>query len=288
MAALDEAAGRMAWFCCSDGNHWPLAERLVAQLDAEASPFAVSCRRVDDLGGLPGRAAGGLPVQDFKLGELERICGEADDGRAVVWSDVDVQVLGPLPDLRRAIDSAVASRRGADLFCQREFRDAGLNVGFLVLVPSPRLRGFLRRWRDEMRQTRRLDQKVLNHVLLRGGDGVTIARLSGAFWASSNAAPPPLRSLVLHHANFTLDEARRPSSDPTPKVAQLDLVRGLRARADDGDAAAEADWGAWVGRIRADASLARYRERHFPAADQPAWAALDSSGAEEEAGGVII
>ena len=48
MAALDEAAGRMAWFCCSDGNHWPLAERLVAQLDAEASPFAVSCRRVDE------------------------------------------------------------------------------------------------------------------------------------------------------------------------------------------------------------------------------------------------
>ena len=264
-------AAPIPWFCCSDGNHWPLAERLVAQLGGEASPFAPSCRRVEDLGGLPGRAAGGLPVQDFKLRELERLCGAARCP-FFVWSDVDVQPLGPLDALRAAAAAAV---RDADLACQREFADAGLNVGFLVVRLSPRLAAFLRAWREEMAATKRLDQKVLNQIVLRGGAPVRIARLDAAVWASSNAAPPPLGELLLHHANFTLDVERRPSSDPTPKLAQLDLVRGLRVRADAGDSDAVAEWDAWISRIRSDASLDRYRARHFPAADRDAWARLN-------------
>ena len=62
MAALE-------WHARSDGNHWPLAERLRASLDG-TTLFDARIARVDDLNGLPGRAAGGKPVQRFKLREL--------------------------------------------------------------------------------------------------------------------------------------------------------------------------------------------------------------------------
>ena len=75
-----------------------------------------------------------------------------------------------------------------------------------------------------------------------------------------------LHELVLHHANFVIDVQRRPSSDPSPKLAQLDAVRRCF---DEKDAAA---FGTLAGLIAADASLAKYRERHFP--DPEAWAAL--------------
>ena len=223
-----------------------------------------------------------------------------------MWSDVDVQALGPLEALRAAVDAAPA----ADLCCQRELHDAGLNVGFLVARPSPRLRGFLGAWRDEVlrtgaarrrfgrrrlsveastaarrgalsagnRSTRHrrppalsgaLDQKILNRVFLRRAADVRVARLPGAFWASSNGAPPPLEALVLHHANFVLDADRRPSTDPSPKLEQLDAVARLRAAGDEGG------WAALLGRVRGDASLGRYRARHFDR-DRALWeAAVD-------------
>ena len=84
MAALE-------WHARSDGNHWPLAERLRASLDG-TTLFDARIARVDDLNGLPGRAAGGKPVQRFKLRELRRIASEAST--PFVWSDVDVQPLG--------------------------------------------------------------------------------------------------------------------------------------------------------------------------------------------------
>ena len=57
------------WHASSDGNHWPLAERLRASLDG-TTLFDARIARVDDLNGLPGRAAGGKPVQRRKLREL--------------------------------------------------------------------------------------------------------------------------------------------------------------------------------------------------------------------------
>ena len=260
MAQLTEEP--IAWHARSDGNHWPLAERLRASLDDPAL-FDARVERVNDLQGLPGRAAGGTPVQRFKLQTLAKIA--ADATAPFVWSDVDVQPLGSLKKLRAAIDAALGT--DADLLVQREFADCGCNVGFLLVRPSRRLDAFLETWLGDLEATNTLDQNLLNRYLLNGEALIRVRRLPEVFWASS-ASPPPLTELVLHHANFVVDTERRPSSDPTPKLAQLDLVERC-FREDDAGA-----WAALAASIAADPSLAKYRERHFPAAQAGAWAAL--------------
>ena len=148
---------------------------------------------------------------------------------------------------------------------QREFEDCGCNVGFLIVRPSPQLNTFLETWLRDLEETNALDQKILNRYLLENKASIRVRRLPTTFWASS-AAAPLLHELVLHHANFVIDTQRRPSSDPSPKIAQLDAVRRCF---DEKDAAA---FGTLAGSIAGDASLAKYRERHFP--DPEAWAAL--------------
>ena len=254
-------AAALEWHARSDGNHWPLAERLRASLDG-TTLFDARVARVDDLNGLPGRAAGGKPVQRFKLRELMRIASEATT--PFVWSDVDVQPLGSLERLHDAITDAL--RTDDDLYVQREFADCGCNVGFLIVRPSPQLNTFLENWLRDLEATNTLDQKILNRYLLNNEASIRVRRLPTTFWASS-AAAPLLHELVLHHANFVIDTQRRPSSDPSPKLAQLDAVRRCF---DEKDAAA---FGTLAGSIAGDASLAKYRERHFP--DPGAWAALD-------------
>ena len=252
MAALE-------WHARSDGNHWPLAERLRASLASEL--FDARIARVDDLNGLPGRAAGGTPVQRFKLRELMRIASEAST--PFVWSDVDVQPLGSLQRLHDAITDAL--RTDDDLYVQREFEDCGCNVGFLIVRPSPQLNTFLEKWLRDLDETNTLDQKILNRYLLTNEASISVRRLPTTFWASS-ARPPPLSEMLLHHANFVIDTERRPSSDPSPKLAQLDAVR----RCFDEDDSSKFD--TLVESIKADASLAKYRARHFP--DPGAWTAL--------------
>jgi hypothetical protein len=88
-------------------------------------------------------------------------------GGPFLWTDVDVQVVGPCSGLRALVDAALAEHPDADLFCQREFEDAGCNVGVLVVRPSPRLVAFLAAWRAEVKATGRLDQKILNATLVR-------------------------------------------------------------------------------------------------------------------------
>jgi len=253
MAALE-------WHARSDGNHWPLAERLRASLDG-TTLFDARIARVDDLNGLPGRAAGGKPVQRFKLRELRRIASEAST--PFVWSDVDVQPLGSLQRLHDAITDAL--RTDDDLYVQREFEDCGCNVGFLIVRPSPQLNTFLETWLRDLENTNTLDQKILNRYLLTNEASISVRRLPTTFWASSSA-PPPLSQMLLHHANFVIDTERRPSSDPSPKLAQLDVVKRCFDE-DDGDA-----FDTLASSIEADASLKKYRERHFP--DPGAWAAL--------------
>ena len=164
MAALE-------WHARSDGNHWPLAERLRASLASEL--FDARVARVDDLNGLPGRAAGGKPVQRFKLRELIRIAAEAST--PFVWSDVDVQPLGSLQRLHDAITDAL--RTDDDLYVQREFADCGCNVGFLIVRPSPQLNTFLENWLRDLEATNTLDQKLLNRYLLDGAASITVRRL---------------------------------------------------------------------------------------------------------------
>ena len=176
------------WHARSDGNHWPLAERLRASLASEL--FDARIARVDDLNGLPGRAAGGKPVQRFKLRELRRIAAEAST--PFVWSDVDVQPLGSLQRLHDAITEAL--RTDDDLYVQREFADCGCNVGFLIVRPSPRLDAFLETWLRDLEETNALDQKLLNRYLLEYKASITVRRLPSIFWASSAAAPLPPRA----------------------------------------------------------------------------------------------
>ena len=54
--------------------------------------------RVDDLGGLPGRAAGGLPVQDFKFACVLRALDEVPPDSHFVWSARTVRVVGPFEE----------------------------------------------------------------------------------------------------------------------------------------------------------------------------------------------
>ena len=251
----------LEWHARSDGHHWPLAERLRESLDG-TTLFDARIARVDDLHGLPGRAAGGKPVQRFKLRELRRIASEAS--APFVWSDVDVQPLGSLQRLHDAITDAL--RTDDDLYVQREFEDCGCNVGFLIVKPSSHVNAFLEKWLRDLENTNTLDQKLLNRYLLTKEASISVRRLPTTFWASS-ARPPSLSEMVLHHANFVIDTQRRPSSDPSPKLAQLDSVKRCFDE-DDGDA-----FGTLIESIEADASLKKYRERHFP--DPGAWAALD-------------
>lgn len=246
----------LEWFLCTDRHHEPLARRL----EALVSPsFRVRVFRVEDLGGAPGRAAGGFAVQDFKLECILRALEESE-ATWVVWSDADVQPLVAPQDLRARILEHLGS---ADVYAQREFEDCGLNVGFLVLR-NPEARDVVWRLRERMRVTRGLDQKVLNGLVLSGQ--VDVGRLPNAFWASSNAmARPALEDLVLHHANFVLLDERGDSRDPRPKLAQLDAVAAMR-RGDD-----TAAWRSLLDRICADASLAKYRDRHFPETARRQW-----------------
>ncbi|KAK7242337.1 hypothetical protein SO694_00012039 [Aureococcus anophagefferens] len=234
-------AAPIPWFCCSDGNHWPLAERLVAQLGGEASPFAPSCRRVEDLGGLPGRAAGGLPVQDFKLRELERLCGAARCP-FFAWSD-----------------ASACSRSG------RSTRARGAAAAAAVAAA----RGVCASGREEMAATKRLDQKVLNQIVLRGGAPVRIARLDAAVWASSNAAPPPLGSCscITRTSRSTSSGGRariRRRSSPSSSLCVVYgcvLMLEIRTRSPSGTRGSRG-----FGLMRASTATAR----HFPAAERDA------------------
>eukprot|EP00811_Abedinium_folium_P002565 NODE_12356_length_1229_cov_5.227768.p1 GENE.NODE_12356_length_1229_cov_5.227768~~NODE_12356_length_1229_cov_5.227768.p1 ORF type:complete len:268 (-),score=63.52 NODE_12356_length_1229_cov_5.227768:204-1007(-) len=258
-----------------------------------------------------GRAAGGYPVQDFKLGCILRALDEVPQGSLLVWTDVDVQSLVTAPALRRAIeaamsaaetpevvpadagsgvagDSSAATPFPAHVLFQREFADCGVNVGFMVLRAAPPTCALVRKGRELMAKTRALDQKVFNRMLVDGTAfrecGARCARLPLAFWSSSScfgaAKPrPPLRDLCLHHANFVSERGAGGATDPAPKLAQLSLVAGLHrnfhvaAATGDSSTAKEAEerWAQLCDSIADDVSIARYRERHFPISDADSW-----------------
>lgn len=196
-------------------HHESLASRLVASIECFFEPVVF---REDDFGGIPGRAAGGLVVQQFKIDCILKALDELKGNEYMVWSDADVQPFS-VETLRRRIEEVVGS--GEDAYAQREFEECGVNVGFLILKKSAR--SLFENLKNEMTRTKALDQKVLNRMILAGT--ARVSRLPSIFWASSNAAAKPnLQDLVLHHANFVLAKDHRDSRDPRPKLDQLDTV----------------------------------------------------------------
>ena len=152
---------RLPWYFCSDHNHLPLAQQLLDELESGDSPFEPRFIRADNLGGLPGRAAGGLPVQDFKLRCILETClAQVEPGEYFVWSDVDVQPTAPLQAVRDALESLARADAGIDVHVQREFEDFGCNVGFMLVRSGAAARRLFERVGEEMRRSKRLDQKV--------------------------------------------------------------------------------------------------------------------------------
>lgn len=208
--------------------------------------------RVDDLCGQPGRAAGGLVVQQFKIECILRALDEGPEDSYFVWSDADVQPVSSLEDIRSSIELQIRAT-GMNVYVQREFEDCGVNVGFLVLRRTPATKALFRQLSTRMTQARALDQKVLNAMLL-SGEASGVARLPSIFWASSNAAPQTrLCNLVLHHANYIHGTDRGDSRDPKPKLDQLNAVAAFRR---DGD---EVSWSGLLTRIGAS-----HPPRHGP------------------------
>ena len=194
--------GSLAWYFCSDINHRILGDRLAAALDVVDSPFESRHITVDDMQAVPSRAAGGVPVMDFKLHCLLNTClggheaaavkggAGVSEGEHFIWSDVDVQPAAPLRQLHAALQRLAQQDDGAvDVFAQREFQQTGLNVGFMLLRKSPATRKLLQAVRCEMARTGGLDQNVLNRMVLAGDThGAVVRRFPSAIWASSNAA----------------------------------------------------------------------------------------------------
>jgi len=213
-------------------------------------------------GALAGRAAGGLPVMDFKLECL--LAAIAEEQGWFVWSDADVQPLVSATRLRDAIQEQIARVSSeVDVLAQREFDDAGVNVGFLVVRASEGAARLFRDCRAAMQRSRALDQKCLNEMILNGS-APNLRRLPAAFWASSNALRrPSFETLLLHHANFVV--CRADSRDPTPKLQQLERLAAVVLSRD------RRAWAAFVDDIAADPSLAKYRARHFPLEARERW-----------------
>lgn len=242
---------------------------------------------VDDMQAVPARAAGGVPVMDFKLHCLLHTClqtpqsqrdqqnatqttrsNNISEGEHFIWSDVDVQPTAPLHHLHDMLKDIV--ERKVDIWTQREFEEAGTNVGFMMLRKTSATRQLLQAVRTEMAKSGGLDQNLLNKMILAGDThGAVVRRFPATIWASSNANnAPPLDELLLHHANFIVRPPggkQYAATDPRPKLKQLERVSDLISRQD------RTGWHTVIAEIKEDRGLAAYKARHFDAETIAAW-----------------
>mmetsp|Transcript_13007 Transcript_13007/g.17419 ORF Transcript_13007/g.17419 Transcript_13007/m.17419 type:complete len:301 (+) Transcript_13007:82-984(+) len=273
------------WWCCADDNHEILGRRLEERVGSE---FTFSCKRFVDFEAISRRAAGGYPVQYKKVECIINILAtkltqsfiENKKEEWFIWSDVDVQPLGSLKDLRSVLEAQIENNSDSiDLFTQREFDDCGINLGFLLIRFRPTALDLFLSFAHDMTQCKgMLDQKLFNQILLNNKfeSQQKVRRLPSIIWASSNAQSRPLlQNLVLHHANFIpSSEWASDSKDPQPKLNQLDFIASIsstkrhHSTSHNYDCKQDSDqekaFFTFLNEICQDPTLSAYRDRHFP------------------------
>mmetsp|Transcript_101423 Transcript_101423/g.287406 ORF Transcript_101423/g.287406 Transcript_101423/m.287406 type:complete len:286 (-) Transcript_101423:89-946(-) len=252
----------MKLFFFYDGNFKPLRDHMVSSVQ---DGFELKEDFVEDLGVMMNRAGGGVPTYLYKAQKIKEALDSVGEGEVFVFSDVDVQFLGPVQDI---VNESI---EGVDLVLQREFEDIGVNIGFMAMRSTPATQAFWSHVHSEIERTRALDQRVVNNALYTGlarqKFGMSWGRFPPQVWASSMAGTGRLPdSLVLHHANFTIERSK--SFDPSRKLQQMALVSDYIK----GDQQGLLEF---IKQVHDDHSIADYRDRHFGARRPgPEWVEL--------------
>eukprot|EP00928_Gymnodinium_smaydae_P039845 TRINITY_DN27131_c0_g1_i1.p1 TRINITY_DN27131_c0_g1~~TRINITY_DN27131_c0_g1_i1.p1 ORF type:complete len:334 (-),score=64.19 TRINITY_DN27131_c0_g1_i1:95-1096(-) len=228
----------------SDEAFRPLRDQFVASLSCAGEGIHLREARVQDLGAVPHRAAGGKAVYLYKTRLLLAALEETAPGEVMLISDVDVQFFGDvLPYVWDGIDSC-------DVCFQREFSDIGANIGFVAVRRTDASVAFWREVLDRVLQRGGHDQRFANDLLYGPAcDELNLRwrRFAPEIWSSSQVfgGGQLPEGMVLHHANWikrsfgvTYREGASGATDPSPKLEQLEQVRRLRKAGDrDGQAA---------------------------------------------------
>lgn len=253
----------MKLFFFYDRNFKALRDNMVASL--QEGDFELAEDFIEDLGVMRNRAGGGIPTYLYKAQKIKDSLDAVEEGEVFVFSDVDVQFFAPV---RSIVEEAA---EGYDLVLQREFRDIGVNIGFIAVRNTPASRAFWAHIHAEISRTQALDQRVVNNALYSGLAraelGMRWTRFPEKIWASSMAfSGMPQEDLVLHHANFTIE--RSTSFDPSMKLEQMAEVRRFVAGERDG-------LEAFVVAAQGTQAMLDYRDRHFGARRPgPEWTEL--------------
>lgn len=249
----------------SDENFKPLRDQFVSSVvdqDIELKETVVK-----DLQVIKERAAGGVPVYQFKTKLLLDALEDAQAEEVLLISDVDIQFFGEvLPLVRRGI----AER---DMCFQREFTLLGVNIGFVAVRRTPAALHF---WQEVWKElpSGRHDQRIVNNLLytqqvpeLRWGC------FPPQIWASSQAFDGAIPDgMVLHHANWIIRDYAAEGNDASNPRAKLRQLAEWREAVLQGSASARRDLGR---QIQQDPDLPTYHERSFGHERYgPEWTAL--------------
>lgn len=242
----------MKVFFFYDSSFKPLRDYMVGSLPDE---FEAKEDFIEDLGVMKNRAGGGVPTYLYKAQKIKEALDAVEEGEVFVFCDVDIHFFAPV---REIVEQCI---EGVDLVLQREFEDIGVNIGFLAIRNTPASHAFWGHIHSEIERLKGLDQRIVNNTLYSQQAteefGLQWGRFPPEVWASSMAFSGKLPDrLVLHHANFTIERPK--ASDPSVKLAQMDMVR----RYTQGD---EAELNDFVQLVAVNEAMIDYRDRQFGA-----------------------
>mmetsp|Transcript_33919 Transcript_33919/g.90946 ORF Transcript_33919/g.90946 Transcript_33919/m.90946 type:complete len:282 (+) Transcript_33919:49-894(+) len=252
----------MKVFFFYDGSFKPLRDRMVGSLPDE---LEVREDFIEDLGVMKNRAGGGVPTYLYKAQKIKDALDAVEDGEVFLFCDVDIQFFAPV---REVVEKCM---EGVDLVLQREFEDIGVNIGFLAIRNTPASHAFWAHIHSEIERLKGLDQRIVNNTLYSQQATQDFGLLWGRFppevWASSMAFSGKMpERLLIHHANFTIERPK--ASDPSVKLAQMDMVRKYT----EGDEAELLDF---VQLVVTNEAMIDYRDRQFGSRRPgPEWALL--------------